>query len=198
MFQRERSGASQPEVALQLRSSADDLEELHARKGDVETCPTGEASQQGAEHAGGRVRPRGNPSRPGGETRRAFDKAGDRDWSVEGATRRCQSAAPGPRLQRCDEAQCEVGDSGRASRPQTCLAAPIPRRQTGIEARGPQRRVAQSAFTPGKNHRPSPVADCAELIGSPRRAHQRAAGKTCRRSQSRAHTAEAATGERLR
>ena len=197
MFQRERLGTSDPGVALQLRSSADDLEELHAREGDVETCTESQASRQGAEHAGRRVRQRGDSSRSRGETRRAVDQAGDRDWALEGATRRCEAAVARRWLERFDQAQCEVGDSRRAERPQTAVAAPVSSGHAGAEAREPQCRVAESAVTPGKNNGASSIGVCPQLIGSPRRPDKRAAGKTSRRSPRRAHTAEKEAGERL-
>ena len=169
---------------------------LHAREGDVEASPAGEATRQGAEHAGGRVRPRGDPSRSGGKTRRAFDEAGHRDRTVEGTARGCKAAAAGPRLERRDQAQCEVREPCR-TQPQTSVASAIPRGPTGAEAGGPERRVAKSARTSGKNDRTSSIRGCPQLIGAARGADKGTARETRRCSARRAHTAEAETSQRL-
>ena len=67
-------------------------------KATVERGATGEARREIAQHAGRRVRARGNRAHPRGQARCAIDQAGDRDRSVKGAAsgRQAEAAEEGP------------------------------------------------------------------------------------------------------
>src|SRR5687768_4445473 len=133
----------------------------HARKRNVEARARRQARREVADHAGGRIRARRNPSRARGKTRRAFGETGDRERIVESAACRRRPSRPACKPQQVQEGKRRMnaspGQQSQAPFSQTgpCIDPPD-------QARIAQRRVAKGAFAPGENRGTPPLTECPE------------------------------------
>src|SRR5690606_22172243 len=107
----------------------------YAREGNSSPRTPRQASGQGAQHAGRRVRPRRNSPRPRRKARRTLHETGDCDWTVEGPAIGRRPAGAAPRTNLYEAKRRQRATRGSAPVESEDIAAAFARDASCAEAR---------------------------------------------------------------
>lgn len=145
----------------------------HAGEEDGRTGAHVEAGGEGPQHAGRRVRPRGDPSRPRGKARRAFGQTSHRDRALEGPAGRSRPP-PTPQGRGLREGAPERGPRSAAEteRPKKKPNPPaVAREHRSFEARTQVRHQRFLALDAGTRCGAPQEPIATPRVGPPGRAH---------------------------
>src|SRR5581483_9130825 len=120
----------------------------HAGKDHDETCGTRSARRQISEHAGGRVRTRGDGAHPPRQAWRALVEAGDCDRLVESEARRREAAAAQTRDKLIRDAAQSRARQRSSEASARGVAQTLARDDARPQTRGARRGLARSAVAP--------------------------------------------------
>ena len=168
-----------------------------ARPKDSRTRQARQTRRQITEHAGRRVRPRGNGSHPRRQARRTLDGAGDRDWPFESTARRCEAASAEEGHDIGEDAQ--GGQACVRSRPQqrgaeeASISEALARGHESVASRRPQCGVEERALEARTLGGAQTQRDEQIRLGAQGRAYERAEHALGRSAQGRTYASAPAT-----